>query len=168
MENEEKREESTPQKSSGSGMTIGIIAVVIILAIAGFAYESHAKQSTQNQTAMTPEKKTAAQPTAAMVAKSTYKDGTYTAEGDYITHVGKKKIQVTITLKNDLITSSDVKNEADDPISNHYQNSFISAYKTQVIGKDISTVHVTKAALSSLTPNGFNSALMTIEQQAKS
>jgi uncharacterized protein with FMN-binding domain len=169
MENEEKGEESTPQKSGGgSGMIIGIIAVVIILAIAGFAYKSNAKQTTQNQTAMTPEKKTAAQPTTAVIAKYTYKDGTYSAEGDYITHVGQKYIQVTVTLKNDIITSADVKNEADDKMSEHYQDSFISGYKTQVIGKDISSVHVTKVALSSLTPNGFNSALQTIEKQAKS
>ncbi|HSX09029.1 MAG TPA: hypothetical protein VLF93_02675 [Candidatus Saccharimonadales bacterium] len=176
----EERQESTPQRTNGSGAgkTIGVIAIIIILAIAGLVYESQAKQKTPTQTAVAPEKKISAAPaspttTATMSAsksasKSTYKDGTYTAEGDYITHVGHKKIGVTITLKNDIITSADVKNEADDPDSTQYQDSFISGYKPMVVGKDISTIHLTKVAQSSLTPNGFNAALKTIEQQAKS
>lgn len=172
MEGEERREESAPQKSSGGGAKyIWIILVIIVLAIAGFYYKSNSssKSQSQQQTAMAPAKKVSVQPTkAAMMAKSMYKDGTYTAEGDYVTHVGQKKISVTVTLKNDMITSADVKNEADDPMSTKYQDSFISGYKPMVIGKDISTVHVGKVALSSLTPNGFNNALKSIEQQAKS
>jgi uncharacterized protein with FMN-binding domain len=167
MEGEEQKGESTPQKSGGgSGAIIGIIAVVVVLALAGFFYEHHAKE--QAQTSMVPAKKVSVQPTTPPVAKSMFKDGTYTAEGDYITHVGQKHIKVTITLKNDIITTADVVNEADDPYSSRMQDSFISGYKPMVIGKDISKVHLGKVALSSLTPNGFNSALQTIEQQAKS
>ena len=58
-------------------------------------------------------------------------------------------------------------NEADDPMSVKFQNSFIGGYKQYVTGKDINTVHLTKVAMSSLTPNGFNSALQSIEDQAK-
>jgi uncharacterized protein with FMN-binding domain len=119
---------------------------------------------------MTPQKKVSVQPkpTSSVMPKALYKDGTYTAEGDYITHIGQKHIKVTITLKNDIITTADVVNEADDSMSQHFQDSFISGYKPMVIGKDITKVHLGKVALSSLTPNGFNSALQTIEQQAKS
>ena len=166
MENEEKREEQSAQ-SGGAGAIIGIIIVVVILAIAGFAYEQHAKQKTE--IAMTPPaKKVSAAPTNAPSAQSMLKDGTYTAEGDYITHVGQKHVKVTITLKKDIITSADVVDEADDAMSQHFQDSFISGYKPLVIGKDITTVHLSKVAESSLTPNGFNDALAKIEQQAQS
>lgn len=168
MEGEEKREESTQQKSGGgSAKIIGIIVIVVILAIGGFLYEKNATKQ-KSETAMTPAKKVTTQPTTPPVAKSMFKDGTYTAEGDYITHVGQKHIKVTITLKNDVITTADVVSEADDPYSKRMQDSFISGYKPMVIGKDITKVHLGKVALSSLTPNGFNSALQTIEQQAKS
>jgi len=165
MENEEKREESASQ-GGGSGKIIGIIAVVIVLALAGFAYESQAKQKTE--TAIAPQKKVTSQPTNTAMAKPMFKNGTYSAEGDYTTHVGQKHIKVTITLNNDIITDADVKDEADDRMSVHFQDSFISGYKPLVVGKDISKVHLGKVALSSLTPNGFNSALQTIENESKS
>jgi uncharacterized protein with FMN-binding domain len=170
MENEETKQETTASttsnKKGSSGTIIGVIVIVVILLIAGYFYESHAKQKAE--TAMAPEAKTSMAPTQAMMAKSMYKDGTYSAEGDYITHVGQKHIKVTITLKNDIITFANVVNEADDPMSMHFQDSFISGYKPMVVGKDISDVHLGKVARSSLTPNGFNSALKLIEQEAKS
>ena len=168
MEEQSHTETSSSSSSKGgSSKYIVIAAIIIILAIAGYAYESNMQSK---PTAMTPEKKTmtaAISPT--MAAKTAmFKDGTYSAEGDYVTHVGPKHIKVTITLKDDLITAADVVNEADDAMSVHYQDSFINGYKPLVVGKDISKVHLTKVALSSLTPNGFNSALQLIEQQAKS
>lgn len=165
MENEKKRGESS-SPSSTVGTIIGIIAVVVILAIAGFAYKWHAKQNTK--IAMATEKKMSPQPTSPAMAKTLFKDGTYTAEGDYMTHVGQEHIKVTVTLKKNIITSADVISEASDPMSKHYQASFISGYKPLVVGKDITTVHLGKVAMSSLTPGGFNSALQTIEQKAKS
>ena len=169
MEGEERKEEATQAKSGGNSTIIGIIAVVVILALAGVVYERNAKQKTET-VAMTPQKKVSMQPqpTSSAMPKVLYKDGTYSAEGDYITHVGQKHIKVTITLKNDIVTNADVVNEADDSMSEHFQDSFISGYKPMVIGKDITKIHLGKVAMSSLTPNGFNSALQTIEQQAKS
>jgi len=167
MENEEKREEQSAQSGGGAGKAVGVIIVVVIIAIAAFAYEQHAKQKTE--TAMTPPtKKAMVQPTSAPTAQLTLKDGTYTAEGDYMTHVGQKSIKVTITLKKDIITNADVVGEADDAMSVHFQDSFISGYKPEVLGKDITQVHLTKVAESSLTPNGFNDALTKIEKQAQS
>lgn len=97
-----------------------------------------------------------------------YKDGTYSVEGDYVTHVGPKSIQVKITLKNNVITDADVtSSEGTDPMSKNYQGQFIAGYKALVIGKDITSVHLSKVSGSSLTPIGFNDALQKIEAQAK-
>jgi len=171
MEEETKTEVSSSNKGGSSSKYLVIAAIIIILAIAGYAY---AMQMKSKPVAMTPEKKTTSattvmQPTVApTMAMTMYKDGTYSAEGGYVTHIGPKHIKVTVTLKNNIITSADVVDEADDPMSVHFQDSFISGYKPLVIGKDITTVHLTKVALSSLTPTGFNNALQTIEKEAKS
>ncbi len=154
----------TPQKKSRTNNMkyLAVVGILVILVVAGFFYESYASQkpATKLQTAKTITPAVTSVPGA-------YKDGTYSAEGDYMTHVGQKHIKVTVTLKNNMITSSDVVNEADDIISTIYQNAFIGGYKQYVVGKDISTVHLTKISSSSLTPYGFNSALQLIEQQAK-
>lgn len=167
MEEQAPAETSSSSSKGGSSKYLVIVAVIIILAVAGYAYETQMKAK---PVAMAPEKKVAAATVAPSPSKAMamYKDGTYSAEGDYVTHVGPKHIKVTITLANDIITAATVVNEADDAMSVHYQDSFISGYKPLVIGKDITKVHLTKVALSSLTPNGFNSALQNIEQQAKS
>jgi uncharacterized protein with FMN-binding domain len=153
------------QQSGGSKAWIGIVAVIVIVAIVGIGYKYSSQQKSQTLGASDKQSpKMVAKPTT---ASSPYKDGTYTAEGDYITHVGQKHISVKITLKNGKITDADVTNQADDPMSVKYQDSFISGYKPLVVGKKIDDVKLSKVASSSLTPNGFNNALQTIEKQAK-
>ena len=98
---------------------------------------------------------------------SVYKDGTYSATGSYMSPAGNEQIGVTIALKNDVITSATVTNMAGDGRSQRYQNMFISGYQQYVIGKNISSVYLTKISGSSLTPSGFNDALAQIESQAK-
>ena len=150
MENETAKEiivESKENKKSSNTTYLAVVGIIVIVLIAGYLYTSKGKQTSSG---------------------ATYKDGMYSAEGDYQTHVGQKHIKVTITLKNNLITDADVVNEADDKMSVKYQDAFIGNYKPLVIGKNINTVHLSKVASSSLTPNGFNSALQVIESQAKS
>lgn len=101
------------------------------------------------------------------VATTVYKDGTYTANGSYMSPGGKDTISVKITIKNDIITSSSVSVVSADNTSKGYINEFISGYKQYVVGKNISSVSVSKISGSSLTPEGFNSALKSIKTQAK-
>lgn len=98
---------------------------------------------------------------------NSFKDGTYTAQGDYMIHLGPKHISVTITLDGGIITDAKVVNQADDPTSKKYQDQFIAGFADQVMGKNISDVNVTKVSGSSLTPQGFNDALTKIEQEAR-
>ena len=160
MSDEVQQEKS---KSNNSKYIAIIGLIVIVIAVIGFSYENSRTQ--QKQTTASNKSLTA----LAKPQKSTilYKNGTYTAEGDYIVHVGPQHIMVTITLKNDRIVNSSVAAEAKFGISAHMQSVFIANYKQYVIGKDISTVHLGKISLSSLTPNGFNDALLKIENQAK-
>jgi hypothetical protein len=98
---------------------------------------------------------------------STYKDGTYSAVGSYISPGGDEKIGVTVTLKNDIITSASVTPEPVSPNGRQYQGMFQASFQPLVVGKNIADVHLTKVSGSSLTSGGFNQALAEIEAQAK-
>lgn len=99
---------------------------------------------------------------------STYKNGQYTVTGNYWAPEGMERMSVSVTLTNDVITDTTVTNQAQDPTSRQYQGMFISSYKSMVVGKDISTLNLTRVSGSSLTPQGFNDALAKIKQQASS
>ncbi|MDD5318520.1 MAG: calcium-binding protein [Candidatus Pacebacteria bacterium] len=98
---------------------------------------------------------------------SVYKDGTYSAQGNYNSPGGPESINVTLTIKNDIVTGAGVTAMAKDRTSQRYQGYFISGYKQYVIGKNISTISLDKVSGSSLTPAGFNMAIQKIEVQAK-
>jgi uncharacterized protein with FMN-binding domain len=106
-------------------------------------------------------------PKQPVVSASTYKDGTYTAIGSYDSPGGMDHITVTLTLSNDIVTDVSAAEGAGDGTSRRYQQMFLSGYKSFVIGKDISTLNLTRVSGSSLTPKGFDDALAHIKAQAK-
>src|ERR1035437_2017530 len=101
------------------------------------------------------------------IPKSVYKDGAYSAIGSYMSPGGYNQLGVSITLKNDIITSASVTNMAGDRRSQRYQDQFISGYQQYVVGQNIANVFLTKISGASLTPSGFNDALTQIKAQAK-
>ncbi len=111
----------------------------------------------------------ASNPPAAVPAanKSSYKDGTYTADGSYRSPGGTEGVGVTLTLKNDVITKVTVVSKANDPMSTRYQGMFIAGISDVVVGKKINEIKVSKISGSSLTAGGFNDAVVKIEAQAK-
>lgn len=101
------------------------------------------------------------------VDTSKYKNGTYTAMGNYFSPAGPESINVSITISNDVVTSSSVTPLAQDGRSMGYQEMFINAYKQYVIGKNIDSIDlVGDISGSSLTPKAFDNALNTIKQDA--
>ncbi|HTK33096.1 MAG TPA: hypothetical protein VL335_00920 [Candidatus Paceibacterota bacterium] len=96
-----------------------------------------------------------------------YKDGTYTANGTYMSPGGQDEIKVTLTLKSDIVTDATVVTVIADHTSQRYQDKFISGYKQYVVGQNISSLNVTVVSGSSLTSTGFNNALAKIKTQAK-
>jgi len=97
----------------------------------------------------------------------TYKDGTYSATGSYMSPGGYDQLGVSITIKNDIVTASTATNMAGDGRSQRYEDRFISGYKQYVIGKNIANIYLTNVSGSSLTPKGFNDALTQIKSQAQ-
>ncbi len=97
-----------------------------------------------------------------------YKNGTYSANGSYLSPGGHESIGVTITVANDKITSVSVTATGPDPESIRYEKRFASGISSIVVGKTLDQATVSgRVNGSSLTGDGFNAALTTIIEQAK-
>jgi uncharacterized protein with FMN-binding domain len=100
-------------------------------------------------------------------ATNEYKDGTYSASGSYDSPGGTESITIGITLKNDTIIATSADSGANDPEAHEYQDDFIGGYKQLIVGKSVDSVRLSRVSGSSLTSQGFNSALTKIKNQAK-
>lgn len=148
-----------------------IIIVVIAVVIGGLTLTKNNKdENSQNTNTVTTttESSTSNSVNPKSSSTGTFKDGTYTSNGQYESPGGDESIDVTITIKDGKIESSSVATQAASRESMEYQDDFESNYKKQVVGKDISTLKIGKVAGSSLTSQGFNDALDKIRNQAKS
>lgn len=162
--------EEETQGKSNKNTIIMIAAVVIIVAlvIGGAAFLKLNK--TDKTVVETPAKNNSAangEPSTE-AATGAYKDGEYSATGTYSYHSGTESVGVTLTLKDGVIESVEVKQLAKAPTSKMMQADFAANYKPQVVGKNIDEVNLVKVSGSSLTPKGFNDALEQIKAQAKS
>jgi len=155
-----------PQKGASAALIVGIIAVVAVLAGAGFfLLQPKSNNPTDNPTTQNPSPSLIVGQDQPNVGE--YSNGTYNAEGNYVSPGGPESIDVTITLTDGLITDATVVSNAQRPMSKQMQGQFISGFKEQVIGKNIDEVNLTKVSGSSLTPKGFNEALEEIKAQAR-
>lgn len=146
------------QKKSNSKLW-GIVALVLV--VLGFgAYKMGGDKETtvNNSNDNTGEQNT----------NSVYKDGNYSALGEYTSPGGAEQINVTLTLKGDVVTDATVKSLATLPASQNWQNAFINGFKTMVVGKKLDEVNLDKVSGSSLTPKGWNDAISKIKTQARS
>ncbi|PZQ90576.1 MAG: hypothetical protein DI534_05055 [Leifsonia xyli] len=97
---------------------------------------------------------------------SSYSDGTYTAEGSYVSPAGEESVKVEITLASGTVTAVTVTPEATDPQAKGFQQKFASGIAAEVVGKSIDSLNVSRVAGSSLTSGGFNEAIDAIKEQA--
>lgn len=184
--NETNSNQNNPSSSKTPARQVGIgIAVVALLALVAVVFGNNksttttadtttpsatdtgtpttsAPQETTNPAATTPTPSTT--PTT---SASTYKDGTYTATGSYQSPGGPDHLGVTLTIKNDIVTDASIKAEPGDRESAYYQNIFIQNCRPLVVGKDITTLKLSKVSGSSLTSGGFNDAVAQIKAEAK-
>lgn len=98
----------------------------------------------------------------------TYNDGSYTAGGTYRSPGGNESIEVSVTLKDGSVVSTKATSKATGREGEEYQQKFISSYATLVVGKSLDSINLSRVSGSSLTSQGFNSALTQIKAQAKS
>jgi len=154
--------------SSGGGKIWGVIVGIIVLVAIGFLLTRKTGEPVVSNPVTTPNDTTTPPVTPPVDKKSIYKDGTYTAIGDYNSPGGANQIKVTVTLVNDNITDATVTSVvAKGPPSVAFQGQFISGFKQYVIGKNITEVTLSRVSGSSLTPIGWNDAVAKIQTQAK-
>ena len=144
---------------------LAIIAVVA-LALSGGTYVLNSGKDQQAAVSQVPTTPTDTSVTPTPVS-SKYKDGSYTAAGEYRAPSGAERVNVTLTLKNDVIVDSTVVGTGENSITKKKQAEFIGGYKEFVIGKNIDEVKLTVVSGSSLTGGGFNAALDKIKVEAK-
>jgi uncharacterized protein with FMN-binding domain len=101
-------------------------------------------------------------------AATVYRDGTYKASGSYTSPGGNESVEVTITLKDDLITSVSTSTDSKERQSRQYLGLFSQGISGQVNGKTLDNANVSgNVNGSSLTGRGFNQALKNIADQAR-
>jgi uncharacterized protein with FMN-binding domain len=96
-----------------------------------------------------------------------FKDGNYTATGNYVSPGGHESITIKITLKDGVVTDTSAVSGANDSDARDFQSQFIGGYKKLVVGKKIDSIRLTHVSGSSLTSQGFNDAIGQIQIQAK-
>lgn len=167
------------KKAISPAIILAIIAVVIVAIVVFAANKSTSEVALNDQvapvildtTAIVVNEAAAAPVTEPAPTTTTqviaYKDGTYTAEGDYTSPAGAEAINVTLTVKDGVVIESVVTAEATNNISKMKQADFIANYQTLVVGKNIADLKLGKVSGASLTPVGFNDAVAKIVAEAK-
>jgi uncharacterized protein with FMN-binding domain len=108
---------------------------------------------------------TSAAATAAAPAGS-YKDGTYSADGNYVSPNGQETVGVQLTLAGGSVSDVVITPHPSNPNTKKFQGEFASGIKAQIVGKKLDEIKVSKVAGSSLTSGGFNQAVDKIKTEA--
>lgn len=103
---------------------------------------------------------------AGSTGTGSYKDGQYEATGQYATPESVETIDVTLTIAGDTVTAVEVTGDPQAAESKRYQSEFIGGIQSEVVGKKLDEISVSKVAGSSLTSGGFNKAVDTIKSEA--
>lgn len=154
---------------------IGIIVVVLLAAItaavvmlSGKKEEAPTSTTPQDTTSKDKTDSAPSTDTAPTVSTGAYKDGSYEAVGTYQTPGGTERLTVKVTLASGVVKTVDLERSPTTREAEEYQGKFVSGYKAEVVGKNIDDVKLTRVAGSSLTSGGFNKALDTIKNDARS
>jgi uncharacterized protein with FMN-binding domain len=160
------------ERQSKAKLVASLAAVIVIAGIIIVAdhEKSENRQGIVSTTAASSLQSTTASSNTSSTTSSTttgYKDGTYSATSNYYVPHGTEDIQVSVTLKDGVITASSITNSESDPDSAQFQESFTSAYKSYVVGKNISGLSLNTISGASDTTQGFNDALSKIASEAQ-
>lgn len=103
---------------------------------------------------------------SAAAGASAYQDGTYSADGTYVSPNGQETVGVQLTLAAGKVTAVEITQHPSNPNTRKFQGEFAGGIAAQVVGKSIDDLNVSKVAGSSLTSGGFNDAVSKIKSEA--
>ncbi|EON31768.1 hypothetical protein GTC6_15868 [Gordonia terrae C-6] len=151
--------------SSALARTGGIVAAMAAAGLVVGACSSEDSGSGESTTGTTAA--TSAATEVADAGSGEYKDGEYTARGEYTSPGGPQSVGVTVTLSNSVITAVSVDTSQTKGPSLEYQGKFAGGISDVVVGKNIDEIEVDKVSGSSLTSGGFNDAIAQIKEEAQ-
>ena len=108
-----------------------------------------------------------ASPASPGAAAGSYRDGTYSADGNYISPNGQETVGVQLTLAGGSVSDVVITPHPSNPNTKKFQGEFAGGIKGQIVGKKLDELKVSKVAGSSLTSGGFNQAVEKIKAEAK-
>jgi uncharacterized protein with FMN-binding domain len=155
-----------PTKKLNPGLiALIVVALIAIVATAVIVINNNSKTA-ENDEAVPTQDTSDSSSDSKTSTTSEYKNGTYTATGNYSTPGGQESIELTVTLTDGAITDASLKEMGKTGEAKQYQGEFASGYKALTVGKKIDDVSLSRVAGSSLTSNGFNEALEQIKEDA--
>ncbi|GEB44930.1 hypothetical protein DEU35_1222 [Microbacterium sp. AG157] len=143
---------------------LGVAGIATLAGCAGGATSSDAAPA---DTAAPAASSAPTSTSGAAAGSGSYKDGEYEATGQYATPESVETIDVTLTIAGDTVTAVQVTGDPQAAESKRYQGEFIGGIQSEVVGKKLDEISVSKVAGSSLTSGGFNKAVDTIKSEAK-
>ncbi len=138
-------------------------SVVLPLALIGCGQAGTTPSTTPTTT---PSATPSAVSSATTAVASAYKDGQFSSTGLYVSPAGGEMIDVKVTLKDGIVTDVSVTPKATHEISLKMQKTVADNVGPLVVGKPLGEVQLDKVSGSSLTPKGFNDALVKIKAMA--
>lgn len=135
-----------------------------MVGIAGLSLAGSAAGCAPGQASGSPD--ASAAPPAA-TGSGSYKDGTYSADGNYVSPNGTETVGVTLTVANGTVSDVQITQHPSNPNTRKFQGEFAGGIKSQIAGKSLDEIKVSKVAGSSLTSGGFNQAVEKIKSEAQ-
>ena len=135
----------------------------VFVGIAGLSLAGSAAGCAPGQ-ASNPQATGAAPPAA---GAATYQDGTYSADGNYVSPNGNETVGVELTLAGGAVTGVKITQHPSNPNTRKFQGEFAGGIQSQIVGKKLDEIKVSKVAGSSLTSGGFNQAVDKIKSDAR-
>jgi cytoskeletal protein RodZ len=107
-------------------------------------------------------------PVPTVVKKNVYANGTYSSTLPYkVPEGGNESITVSLTLKDDVVTSMTYSASGNKEESQKYQGRFGKSVEALVIGEPISGISLSRVGGASLTSRAFNKAVLEIQAEAQ-
>lgn len=152
-------------------LTIGSVAMVAAVGFGSYALLNNStSNSNATKSATTMQSTTSSNTTTDAInssVNSIYKDGTYTSVASYsVPHGNQNSIDVSLTIKSDVITNVSATNDYSDNESGMFIDSFESSLESKVVGKTLIGTSFSRIGGASLTTNGFQSAIESIRNEA--
>ena len=146
--------------------TLAVLVLIVVIVGGAIFAANDSPDDSRGASQQTPDSTTSSDNDTGP-GSTTYKNGTYTATGSYVSPGGQEEITIRITLEDNVITGTSANSGANSSEGKEFQSQFISGYKPEVVGKNIDSIELDHVSGSSLTSQGFNDALDQIKNQAQ-